>query len=63
MKWQYQIKKYPTKGFLGGKFDENLIQQDLNEQGRQEWELVAAFDTSMSQGMTKDIVLLFKKPY
>ena len=30
--------------------------------GRQEWELVAAFDTNQGTGETRDIVIIFKKP-
>ena len=63
MKWQYHIKRVTTKGFTGGKFNREQLETEINELGRQEWELVAALDTNSGYGMTRDIVLLFKKPY
>jgi len=63
MKWEYRILKKGTKGFTGGKFDEQELEKEINELGRQEWELVAAFGTSQGYGATREIVLLFKKPY
>ena len=63
MKWQYKIAKFAAKGFMGGKFDEGEIEKQINEIGRHNWELVSTFDTNMSQGQTRDIVFVFKKPY
>lgn len=63
MKWEYKTLKLEAKGFMGGKFDENELNQKMNEFGRDGWELVSAFDTNMGQGATRDIVILFKRSF
>ncbi|XID94859.1 DUF4177 domain-containing protein [Paenibacillaceae bacterium WGS1546] len=59
--WEYKTLKYKTGGFLGGKVDEEEFEEQLNEFGRQGWELVSCFDTSMGQGTSRDIIVVFKK--
>ena len=61
MRWEYKTIKLATKGLLGGKFDENDLDEYMNELGRQEWELVAAFDTNQGSGETRDVVVIFKR--
>lgn len=61
MRWEYKTIKLATKGFMGGKFDENVLDEYMNELGRQEWELVAAFDTNQGTGETRDVVVIFKR--
>jgi len=64
MKWEYKTIKIGAQGgFLGGKFDEKAMDTYINELGRDGWELTTAFDTNMSQGQTRDIVAIFKRPY
>ncbi len=63
MTWEYRTLKLPAQGgFLGGKFDEKALESAMNELGREGWELAAAFSTTMGNGQTRDIVLLFKRP-
>ncbi|NMM52832.1 DUF4177 domain-containing protein [Paenibacillus aquistagni] len=59
--WEYRTLKYATGGFLGGKIDEQEFQDELNEYGSQGWELVSCFDTSQSQGASRDIIVVFKR--
>ncbi|WP_195575232.1 DUF4177 domain-containing protein [Paenibacillus sp. 1001270B_150601_E10] len=59
--WEYRTLKYATGGFLGGKIDEQEFQDELNEFGSQGWELVSCFDTSQSQGASRDIIVVFKR--
>ena len=61
MRWEYKTIKLATKGLLGGKFDENDLDEYMNELGRQEWELVAAFDTNQGTGETREFVVIFKR--
>lgn len=61
MKWEYKTIKLATKGFLGGKFDENQLDEYMNQLGQEGWELVTSFDTNKSYGETRDIVVIFKK--
>ncbi len=60
-RWQYRTIKYRTGGFLGGKVDEEEFEELLNSHGNDGWELVSCFDTSMSQGQSKDIIIVFKR--
>lgn len=59
--WEYKTYKYKTGGFLGGKVDTEEFEQELNEHGMDGWELVSCFDTSISQGASKDVIVVFKR--
>ncbi|MFC5472301.1 DUF4177 domain-containing protein [Cohnella suwonensis] len=59
--WEYRTIKYKTGGFLGGKVDAEELEDELNQYGSEGWELVSCFDTSMSQGASRDIVIVFKR--
>ena len=61
MKWEYKTIKLTTKGLLGGKFSEEDLDILLNRLGRDGWELVAAFDTNVTYGATKDVVAILKR--
>ena len=62
MQWEYLTHKYETGGWLGGKVDCGELQNALNRYGAQGWELVSAFDTSLGQGASRDIIMIFKRP-
>jgi len=59
--WEYKTWKYKTGGFLGGKIDEEEFDAQLNQFGKEGWELVSCFDTSVYQGQSRDIVVVFKR--
>ncbi|WIV20340.1 DUF4177 domain-containing protein [Paenibacillus polygoni] len=59
--WEYKTMKYKTGGFLGGKVDTEEFEQELNEYGLDGWEIVSCFDTSISQGASKDVIVVFKR--
>ena len=59
--WEYKTMKYKTGGFLGGKVDTEEFEQELNEHGLDGWEIVSCFDTSISQGASKDVIVVFKR--
>ncbi|MFI2859054.1 DUF4177 domain-containing protein [Paenibacillus sp. JSM ZJ436] len=59
--WEYKTVKYATKGFLGGKVDEEDLSELFNGLGYEGWELVSCFDTSISQGQSRDIIAIFKR--
>jgi hypothetical protein len=61
MQWEYRTLKYKTGGFLGGKVDEQEFEEILNQYGYEGWELVSCFDTSVSQGASRDIIAIFKR--
>ena len=63
MLWEYNTVKLATTGFwVGGKFDDDQFNYLLNELGREQWELVAAFDTNQGSGNTRDVVAILKRP-
>lgn len=62
MMWEYKTLKTPaTGGFLGGKFNDKVLDARLNEMGEQGWELVAAFTTNQGYGQSRDLVTIFKR--
>jgi len=61
MKWEYKTVKFRTAGFMGGKIDDEQLNNEMNRWGTQGWELVSSFSTSQSFGESRDIVLIFKK--
>jgi len=61
IQWEYQTLKYKTGGFLGGKVKEDELDDMLNQRGYDGWELVSCFDTSVYQGQSKDIIMIFKR--
>jgi hypothetical protein len=62
MKWEYKTIKVPAKGIMGGLVDEAQLDRMMNELGAQDWELSAAFDTDVSGGGTRDVLVIFKRP-
>jgi hypothetical protein len=60
-KWEYKTLKLSTKGFLGGKIDIEDFEESMNKLGRDGWELVSCFDTSIYQGGSRDVYGVFKK--
>ncbi|WP_410769405.1 DUF4177 domain-containing protein [Fontibacillus sp. BL9] len=59
--WEYKTMKYKTGGFLGGKVDTEEFELELNRYGLDGWELVSCFDTSLSQGQSRDVIVIFKR--
>jgi len=51
-----------TGWFLGGKLDGKKLNDHLNRLGKEGWELVSTFDTNFTQGGTRDVVAVLKRP-
>ena len=62
MKWEYKTVKVDTKGFGGGKFDNDSFEQILNGLGQQGWELVSTFDTNQVHGASRHVIAILKRP-
>lgn len=62
MRYEYKTYKHKAGGFMGGKFDEVKMDQEMNELGAQGWEMVTSLDTNEGYGATRYIVVLFKRP-
>ncbi|HSQ73933.1 MAG TPA: DUF4177 domain-containing protein [Bacteroidota bacterium] len=62
MNWEYKTLKVSARGgFMGGKFDEKILDAKLNEFGEQRWELVSAFATHLGYGQSRDVVAILKR--
>lgn len=62
MKWEYKTVVFDTGGFLGGKVNPHEVDEICNEMGQDAWELVTVTATASSQGHTRSLVLIFKRP-
>lgn len=61
MSWEYKTLTMTTKGIFGGKVDAAALEQQLNELGRQEWELVSVVATNYCNGQTRTITAILKR--
>ena len=63
MKWEYITVMFAaTDWWLGGKLDGEKFNERLNRLGGEGWELVSVFDTNYTQGATRDVVAVLKRP-
>ncbi len=61
-KWKYKILEFnPTRSLMVTKVDKKAIENELNDLGKQGWEVVGNFTTTDSHGSTKKIVYTLKK--
>ncbi len=59
--WEYQTIQLETHGVMGGIVDITSFQNELNDLGREGWELVTCFDTNMNSGQTRYVIGVFKR--
>lgn len=59
--FEYKTLFTDAKGMLGGKVDQGAFQRELNELGRQGWELVSTVAAAQSYGSTRWIISTFKR--
>jgi hypothetical protein len=63
MNWRYKTIKLTAEGsFFGGNANIEKIDAELNALGNEGWELVAAFDTNEAGGVSRDLVMILKRP-
>ena len=62
MAWEYTSLKIDATGFFGGKLDTAKFDEALNKYGSADWELVNVFDTNMTEGATRHVIAVFKRP-
>lgn len=60
-KFRYKVVTFETRGFCGGKVDEPRLEELLNREGSDGWELVSVTASNESYGATKVLVCTFKK--
>jgi hypothetical protein len=61
--WEYKTLKQATGGFVGGKLDVEELDAVLNKYGSAGWEVVSAFDTNQSNGASRDVIVILKRPH
>lgn len=60
-RFEYKTLYTDTKGFFGGKVDPAAFQYELNELGKQGWELVSTVGSAQSYGSTRWLISIFKR--
>ncbi|MDF2675613.1 MAG: hypothetical protein K0R09_3885 [Clostridiales bacterium] len=60
-KWEYVSIKVETKGFIGGILEIEDFNHQLNTLGEQGWELVSCFSINERQGISREVVAVFKR--
>ena len=61
-RWEYATVKFEPKGWFGGKTDPDQLQEHLNILGDEGWEVTGIIETNSSQGSTREVVILLKRP-
>jgi Domain of unknown function (DUF4177) len=63
MNWEYRTVMFDASDwFLGGRLDGQQFNDRLNQLGEEGCELVSVFDTNFTQGGTRDVVAVMKRP-
>ncbi|HEY0021324.1 MAG TPA: DUF4177 domain-containing protein [Longimicrobium sp.] len=60
--WEYQTFKLQPGGYTGGEVDKEELDALLRREGRAGWELASTFVTHNGEGLTREVVLIFKRP-
>lgn len=61
-RWEYTTLMFKPGGFTGGKTDPEEIERELNALGNLGWEVTGVIETAGSGGVSRDIVVLLKRP-
>jgi hypothetical protein len=60
-KFEYKTYVYAAKGVWGGKIDDTAFTAELNEYGRDSWELVSMTAANEAHGRTCSFICVFKR--
>ena len=61
-KWEYRTARFEIGGWVGPKVDVAHVDASLNALGDEGWELVSALDLAGSDGKSRALLALFKRP-
>ncbi|MCP4217495.1 MAG: DUF4177 domain-containing protein [bacterium] len=61
MKWEYNTVEIESESY--GLIDEVQLNDEMNQLGQEDWELVSAVATNSTKGQTSSVLLLFKRPF
>ena len=62
VQWEYKSVSFDVGGFWGGVLNTSEFDRATNQYGQEGWELVSCFDTNYSQGGSRYIIAVFKRP-
>ncbi|WP_428268630.1 DUF4177 domain-containing protein [Haliangium sp.] len=62
MQWQYRVVKLAVGRCLSPGSSVDPVQQVLDEMGSEGWELVSVSDTALTQRVSDELLLFFKRP-
>lgn len=60
--WEYKTVRVEAGGWVNLKLDHEQFETQLNELGREGWELVGTTATHDSGGRTHSLMAVFKRP-
>lgn len=61
--WEYKVLKINIDGFFfGPDLDPQVLANELNRVGQEDWELVNTVDINRGNGRTAELVAIFKRP-
>ncbi len=60
-KYEYQTRMIDAKGFFGGKVNIEQYTAELNEMGREGWELIETTASNQDFGSTRYLICVFKR--
>lgn len=63
-RWEYKVQTLDAEQKFfstGGEIDPAEMTHHLNRLGGDGWELISCFDTNMSGGITRNVVMVFKR--
>jgi len=61
MQYEYKTKVLKEKGVFITKFNMDLLNEELEQHGKEGWELVSSFATDLDNNGKKEVVLIFKR--
>ena len=62
VQWEYRTVKVDVAGWLTPKLETHVFDAQLDELGREGWELVNVMDLNMGHGASFALVAVFKRP-
>jgi hypothetical protein len=61
-KWEYRAIRVLTRGLADGIVNTDELERLLNDESCFTWELVTAFDTSVTCGASREVIAIVKRP-
>ena len=62
MRWQYITDAIYAGGFFGRSIDRGELESRLKERNEQGWELVSVLPLNGFYGVTREVLIIFRRP-